>query len=170
MQAMTFRTASSTQIMVTTLVASAFLIGLGSLMFWLAYQYRARPGGSQYIFIFSGCLMLLFFLGSLSFRIRSYEVEGGRLIVKTGFGKKEFDLKTLQSAVLVERPFHGGRRVLGVGGLWSMYGQFSSPSHGKFLAYATETSHGVMLNWMDAKVLVTPEDALQFIKTVQPGK
>jgi len=135
----------------------------------LNHQYRDR-GGIHYVFLFSGCLMFCMVAGSLSFRIRSYEVTSGNLVIKVGFGEKVFPLRDLESVQVQEKPFAGVRKEMGVGGVWSYYGRFRSPRLGGFLAYATSTSSGVLLSWPDKKVLVTPQDAAQFMQAARPNQ
>lgn len=166
---MTFRPAISTQLIVTTTLVSVVLLALGVFLLVLNHQYRDR-GGAHYMFMFSGALLLLLLVGSLSFRIRSYEINSGSLIIKAGFSEKTYPLQTLADIRVEERPFAGARKDMGVGGLWSYYGYFTNPRWGKFFAYATDSSRGVLLIWPDEKVLITPPDAALFIQTVKSSK
>ena len=166
---MTFRPTLSTQLTVTTVLVSVVLLSLGIFLLALSHQYRDR-GGVHYVFLGSGTLMLLLLVGSLSFRIRSYEINSGNLIIKVGFGEKTFPLKNLQDIRVEERPFAGARKDMGVGGLWSYYGHFTNPRWGKFLAYATDSSRGVLLVWPDKQVLITPADAPLFIQSAKSSQ
>ena len=162
---MTFRPAVSNSLIFSTILVSVILLGMGILFLALSYQYRAR--GSHYIILVGACVIFLMLIGSLCFRISSYEINSGNLIIKVGFGQKVFPLSGLQSAKVEEAPFSGARRDMGVGGVWSYYGRFSSARLGPFLAYATSASSGVMLVWPDQKVLVTPQDPDQFIQATR---
>lgn len=166
---MTFRPATGAQILFTTAFASAILLAMGIFFLVLGQQYRGR-GGIHYVFLLSGCLLLALLMGSLNFRVRSYEINSGKLTIHAGLSSKVFPLANLQDARLEERPFAGCRRDLGVGGFWSNYGTFTSPRWGKFLAYASDSSRGVLLVWPDKKLLVTPVDASTFIQTVKSSK
>ncbi len=164
---MVFRPAASHSLFVSTVVVTLFLLGMGVLFLVLNYQNRGR-GGIHYAFLFTACLMFCMVAGSLCFRIRSYEINSGNLVIKVGFGEKVLPLRDLQSVKVEEKPFAGVRREMGVGGVWSYYGRFSGARFGSFLAYATSTSSGVLLIWPDQKVLVTPQDEERFIQAARP--
>jgi hypothetical protein len=166
---MTFRPIVSRQIMLTTLLSSAILLVVGLLLIYLSNQYRGK-GPTRYIILASGCLALFFLLGSTTFRIKSYQIESGNLVIHFGMGKKLFPLNRLTEARIEQNPFSGARRVMGIGGLWCMYGSFSSERLGDFTAYASGTSQGVLLTWPDKKVLVTPDEPERFIKALQTAK
>lgn len=164
---MAFRPAASSSLLSTTILVSVILLSSGVLFLVLNHQFRDR-GGVHYAFLFTGCLMFCMFAGSLSFRIRSYEINAGNLVVKTGFSEKVFPLRDLAGVQVEDNPFAGARRDMGVGGVWSYYGRFSSPRFGGFLAYATSAASGVLLSWPDRKVLVTPQDTAEFMQAVRP--
>ncbi|PWU18821.1 MAG: hypothetical protein C5B50_08105 [Verrucomicrobia bacterium] len=163
---MTFRPATGTQILLVTAFAGAVLFAMGVFFLVLSYQFRAR-GPVEYAFLFSGLSLLLLLVGSTNFRIRRYEVDANRLTVRLGLSAKVFSLQNLEEARVETRPFAGSIRVMGIGGLWSNYGLFSSQRWGKFHAYASDTSVGVLLIWPNKKVLVTPADPLAFIESVK---
>ncbi len=166
---MTFRPATGAQILVTTAIACTVLLGMAVFFLVLSQQYRGR-GEVHYVFLLSGCFLVVLLIGSLALRIRSYQIASGNLAIKMGFSSKVFPLRGLEEARLESRPFRGCRRDLGVGGFWSNYGTFTSSRWGKFLAYASDGSQGVLLVWPDKKVLVTPADASLFIQTINSSK
>ena len=166
---MTFAPVVSKQIWVTTLVASAVLLGVAILLLILAYKCRTRVP-INYVLLVNGIIPLLLLVGSTAFRIRSYEINSSQLVVHLGLGSKNFSLSGLQDVQIVERPFAGARREMGIGGLWSMYGLFRSPERGAFSAYAGNTASGVLLIWPDKKILVTPENASNFVQSVRAAK
>jgi len=166
---MTFRPSFSSSLLFTTILVIVVLLGMSVFFLVLNHQYRDR-GGTHYMFLAGACVMIFMVLGSLNFRIRSYEINSGNLIVKAGLSPKVFQLQNLQSARVEERPFSGARKVAGMGGVWSYYGSFRGPGFGEFSAYATSTSSGVLLSWPDHKVLVTPEDSAGFMKAVRPSQ
>jgi hypothetical protein len=163
---MIFRPSTGGQIVLLTMFASGILLAIAALFLTLSYQFRGR-GGVSYIFLGSGLFLLLLLFGSMNFRIRAYEIDSGNLIIKIGLTQKEYPLQNLQDARLVDQPFAGCRRIMGVGGLWSNCGLFSSPRWSEFYAYASNTSQGVLLTWPDTKVLVTPTDPASFIQAVK---
>jgi hypothetical protein len=163
---MTFRPSTGGQIVLLTMLASGILLAISVLFLTLSYQFRGR-GGVSYVFLGSAMFLLLLLFGSLNFRIRAYAIDSGNLLIKIGLTHKEYPLQTLQDARLVDQPFAGCRRIMGVGGLWSNCGLFSSPRWGEFYAYASNTAQGVLLTWPDAKVLVTPADPTSFIQAVK---
>jgi hypothetical protein len=55
---------------------------------------------------------------------------------------------------------------MGMSGVWSASGSFSNQRFGRFHAYASDMSRGVLLTWPDKKLLVTPEDSAQFIQSL----
>jgi len=166
---MTFHPVVSKQIAGTTLLVGLLLLAGGILMLVLAWQSRGR-GPASYALLSSGALTLLLFFGSAAFRIRSYEITPANLVINFGLGRKLFPWSGLQDARIVEKPFAGGRRELGIGGLWCMYGLFSSPACGKFSAYAGSTASGVLLTWSDKKVLVTPDNPSLFLQSARAAK
>jgi hypothetical protein len=166
---MTFQPIVSKQIGVTTLLASAVLVGVAILLLFLSYKCRERIP-VRYVLLANGILPLLLLFGSTAFRIRSYEITSDQLVIHLGLGSKNFPLSGLQNAQVVERPFAGARRTMGIGGLWSMYGLFHSSQHGAFSAYAATTASGVMLTWPDKKVLIAPEHPSLFVQSVKPAK
>lgn len=166
---MTFQPIVSKQIEVTTLLACAVLVGVAILLLFLSYQCRERLP-IRYLLLANGILPLLLLIGSTAFRIRSYEITSDQLVVHLGLGNKLFPLRGLQNAQIVEKPFVGARRVMGIGGLWSMYGLFKSQEHGAFSAYAATTASGVLLTWPDKKVLIAPENPSLFVQSVKPTK
>ncbi len=163
---MIFRPASGSQLILSTIFICGFLLVLSAFLIWLGYMVRDR-GPIQYVFFISGCFLLLLLAGSVAFRVRGYELSSNQLVVKIGFGQKVFPLQNLQDARLQEKPFAGCRRDFGVGGLWSVSGSFTSPQWGKFLAYASDTSRGVLLTWPDKRVLVTPADPNSFMQSLK---
>ena len=165
---MSFRPAANSSLVLTTVLVSATLLASATLFLFLSYQNRGR-GGIHYVFLFTGCLMFCMVAGSLSFRVRSYDIASGNLVVKVGFGEKVFPLGDLVSVQAEEQPFAGALREFGVGGVWSYAGRFRSSRLGRFSAYATSTASGVLLTWPDKKLLVTPQDQTQFLHAVRPG-
>lgn len=163
---MIFRPSTGGQIVLLTMLASGILLAIAALFLTLGYQFRDR-GSVHYIFLGSGAFLLLLLAGSLNFRIRSYEVDSGNLVVKIGLTRKVHSLEGLEDARLEQRPFAGCRRIVGVGGLWSNCGHFVSPRWGDFYAYASSTDQGILLTWPDVKVLVTPADPASFIVAVK---
>lgn len=163
---MTFRPTLGGQIILLTIIASTMLLAMAAMFLTLGYQFRDR-GSVHYIFLGSGGFLVLLLLGSLNFRIRSYELSSGHLVVKIGLATKTFSLEKLQDVRLEARPFAGCRRIMGVGGLWSNCGVFSSPRWGEFHAYASNSAEGVLLVWPDNKVLITPADPAAFVQAVR---
>jgi PH (Pleckstrin Homology) domain-containing protein len=163
---MIFRPSTGGQIVLLTMLASGILLAIAALFLTLGYQFRDR-GGAHYIFLGSGAFLLLLFFGSLNFRIRSYEIDSGNFVIKIGLTQKVYSLQNLEDARVVDQPFAGCRRIMGVGGLWSNCGLFSSPRWGEFYAYASNTDRGVLLTWPGTKVVVTPADPTSFIQSVK---
>lgn len=163
---MIFRPSSGGQIMLLTALASGILLAIAALFLSLGYQFRDR-GSVHYVFVGSGAFLLLLFVGSLNFRIRSYEIQSGNLVIKIGMARKVHSLDNLQDTRVEQQPFAGCRRIVGVGGFWSNCGVFSSSRWGEFHAYASTTSEGVLLTWPDIKILVTPADPVSFIQAVK---
>jgi hypothetical protein len=139
---------------------------MGVLFLFLNHQYRER-GPVHYAFLFSGCLMFLLLLGSFSFRIRSFEISSGNLVIYIGWSHKVYSLSGLQDVHVEEKPFAGARKEMGVGGVWSVSGRFNNPRFGRFYSYASDMSRGVLLSWADKKVLVTPSDAEAFMQSAR---
>ncbi|HZV35634.1 MAG TPA: PH domain-containing protein [Verrucomicrobiae bacterium] len=166
---MTFRPVASTQVAVTTIVALSILVALGILFLVIQHQTRDR-GITHHTLLFVGCLLLFLAAGSLGFRIRSYEINSGNLIIHAGFGKKVVPLAGLKSVSLEENPFAGATKDAAMAGVWSYYGAFSSTKFGLFHAYATTTARGVMLTWPDKKVLVTPDNTSHFLQSVKQAQ
>jgi hypothetical protein len=79
--------------MVSTALASVMLLVMGVCFLVIGYQNPAP--GQRKVFFAAGALALGLLIGSLAFRIRSYEMSGGNLIVKVGFGEKLFPLTGL---------------------------------------------------------------------------
>ncbi|HWF20220.1 MAG TPA: PH domain-containing protein [Verrucomicrobiae bacterium] len=165
---MTFRPVVSTQLVITTTLALVVLLALGILFLVLQHQTRDRAS-VHYSFLFAGCLMIFLVAGSFSFRIRSYEINSGNLVVHVGFGKKIFPLNGLQNVSLEERPFAGATKDAAMAGIWSYCGIFSSQKFGTFHAYATTPAQGALLTWADKKVLVTPDDTTRFMQSLKPA-
>jgi hypothetical protein len=166
---MMFRPASSSQVLFITSLVILILLGLSVLFFSLQFQAR-NQAPIRALFLVLACVMLFLAVGSLAFRIRSYEISGGELVIHTGFGKKVVPLQGLQDVSVVHNPFAGARKNAAISGVWSFYGVFTSPQLGDFHAYATVTSQGVLLSWPDKKILVTPVDAAAFIQSVKTVK
>jgi hypothetical protein len=166
---MSFRPAVSSQITTTTILALVVLFTSAILFLFLQHQFRDRVA-VHYTFLISGCFMFFLAIGSFSFRITSYEISSGNLVVHLGFGKKIFPLSGLQNISLEESPFSGARKNAAMAGVWSYCGVFNSAKLGEFHAYATDTSRGVLLTWPDKKVLVTPQDATSFVQSARSAK
>jgi len=165
---MTFRPAANDMVS-STAMAGVLVIGLAILFLTLFFTQREK-GGVRYVFLGAFCFLCFLLVGSLSYRIRSYEVSSGNLVVNLGFSQKIFPLANLQDAHAISMPFAGARKNAANAGVWSYCGLFSSPALGSFRAYATERSQGVLLTWPDQKVFVTPEDAEKFIQSVKSAK
>lgn len=100
-------------------------------------------------------------------RIRNLTLTGQTLSIKLTFWTARFDLAGLRSVEADANALKGSLRTFGNGGVGAFHGYFWSKRMGKFHAYVTDPSRAVVLRWVDKCVVVSPEDAQQFVEAAR---
>jgi hypothetical protein len=86
-----------------------------------------------------------------------YAVGGGDFaVLRRGARPLLFPLAGLAAAAPAAMP--PSLRLLGSGGMFGWYGRFRAGEWGAYRAYATDRRRGVLLQWPDGRLFVSPED------------
>lgn len=146
--------------------------------------YFRAPWGARLKFMTGGTILLLivsffyvdfegaiFVIGILLIctllAIQGYSIENGMLKIHRIGWTKDFNLKNLTSAEFNPVATAGSIRTFGIGGLFGFIGYFHNSFLGNYRAYATDMSDSVVLNFEGKKVVITPEQPSEFVKTIQ---
>ncbi len=124
-----------------------------------------------------GVITLVLVLVPLAFAPRGYEIRGKTLRVRTILARLSYNLSTLSEARVADPSevfsWRNTLRTFGVGGLFGYYGYFWNPRLGKFLAFATNRKHLVVLRFPAAlglpgrTLVVSPHDPHGFVQQVK---
>jgi len=115
-------------------------------------------------------VILVIFLAAVTFAIRGYSVHQGKLLIHRLGWATTYDLANLTSAEVSPGATVGSVRALGIGGLFGFVGHFRNAVLGSYKAYATNELNTVVLGFSGEKIVVTPDDPLQFVDAVQAAQ
>jgi len=100
------------------------------------------------------------------FMVRGYSIVDDKLFVHRLGWSTTFDLAELKAAEFSPGATMGSIRVFGVGGLFGFIGRFRNTMLGPYRAYATDSDHTVVLEFERFKVVVTPDNPIDFVATL----
>ncbi len=104
---------------------------------------------------------------SLLLMVTGYSVQGGKVVVHGLLWRKAFDLCELEDIVVEPNITSNSVRSFGLGGLFSSMGYFNNKELGRYLGYMTDPQNAVVLDFMNQRVVVTPEDPEAFHAAVK---
>ena len=129
---------------------------------WYAWS---RTGASvALIAIISPPLILL--IAALCI-IRGYVLTAEEIVVKRLGWVNRFALSELRSVQGDNEAMSNSLKLLGNTGLLSYSGYFWNRKIGRYRAFATDPSRGVVLTYANRKILLTPDDPQRFIVRVR---
>lgn len=144
----------------TRLITSAAIV----LLFAIPGFLFLRPAIGSAVFIVAG-LNTLVCLGCLLWAPRGYSIEPARIQVHRLIGPALIPLVSFQSARPAEpADFKGIMRTFGNGGLFGIYGYFTSPRLGAHRWFSTRSTHLVVVIAQDTPYVLSPDNPVLFLK------
>lgn len=145
-----FRSPWSTNLKIST----AILTGLLVVAMFISGPVGALLGAALYA-------------ASLLLMVTGYSVQEGKIIVHGLLWRKAFDLCELQDIEVAPNITSNSVRSFGLGGLFSSMGYFNNSELGRYLGYMTDPQNAVVLDFVNQRVVVTPEDPEAFHDAVK---
>ena len=112
-------------------------------------------------------IFLAILVGSAVFGVRGYTVREGELLIHRLGWSTRFDLAELSVANFSPGATMGSVRTFGIGGLFGYVGRFRNTVLGSYIAYATNSSNTVVLEFDRKTVVVTPDRPSEFVAVVK---
>ncbi len=106
-------------------------------------------------------------LGAAFFIIRSYRIEGETLLVDRLLWTTRVPLAGLLSASIELNAMRASIRKCGNGGLYSFTGWYWSRALGHYRAFVTDPTHTVVLRFPTRTIVVSPENADDFVRAIR---
>ena len=106
------------------------------------------------------------------FIIRGYEVDLDRqqlTIHRLGWNTT-FSLNFLQAVYHDTKAMKSSIRLFGNGGLFSFTGLYRNKTLGMYRAFVNDPKYSVVLEWPDRTIVVSPEDAAEFVDCIESKK
>lgn len=117
-----------------------------------------------FISIFIGVVICA---GSALFMVRSYTINGQKLIIHRLGWTTEFDLNRLKEVIINRDAMSGSWRMFGIGGFFGYIGSYRNDELGNFRAYATHRYNCVVMQFENQTIVVTPGAPQSFAETIQ---
>jgi len=109
-------------------------------------------------------LILALAAGAALFTIRGYTITPDAILVHRLFWDTRLSREGLLSATVQSQAMEGSFMLFGNGGMFSICGWFWSKNLGRIRAYATNLNCTVILRWEHRTVVVSPENAVEFVQ------
>lgn len=103
----------------------------------------------------------------LFFSVSGYSVKDGRLLVHRLGWSTKFDLARLSAFNADPHAMMGSIRLFGSAGLFCVIGYYRNGVLGHYRAYVTDSARSVVLEFGDAKIVVSPDDPQAFVETLR---
>ena len=118
--------------------------------------------------VFMGCLGALLLVATYAWSPRSYTIAERSILVKRLIGTARIPLDGIREArIATPDDFRGCLRLLGNGGLFGYYGQFSTTKLGECKWYVTNRSNAVVIVTRTGTTVFSPDDADGFLAAIQ---
>jgi hypothetical protein len=118
--------------------------------------------------VFMGCLGALLLLATYAWSPRSYTISERSILVKRLIGTVRIPLDGIREArIATPDDFRDCIRLLGNGGLFGYYGQFSTAKLGECKWYVTNQSNAVVIVTRTGTTVFSPDDANGFLAAIQ---
>jgi hypothetical protein len=118
--------------------------------------------------VFMGCLGALLLVATYTWSPRSYTVSERSIVVKRLIGTVRIPLDGIREArIATPDDFRDCLRLLGNGGLFGYYGQFSTARLGECTWYVTNQSNAVVVITRAGTTVFSPDDADGFLAAIQ---
>jgi hypothetical protein len=112
-------------------------------------------------------LVGLLLVGALVFSVRGYSIERDRVVIhRMGWGSA-FPLDELEGAWAAPHATMGSMRLAGVGGVFGFLGRYRNSTLGVYRSFATDHHRTVVLDFEGERVVVTPDDPEEFLRSVR---
>jgi hypothetical protein len=105
------------------------------------------------------------FVGCVLYTIRGYVVTPKHIAVKRLLWSTYLSRHDIATASVVDIDRRGWR-IAGNGGAFAFSGVFTSPEIGRYRAFMTGPKRGVLLEYPNRKVVLTPDDPERFVRTL----
>lgn len=129
--------------------------------------YRAVPVPTGFTHRFGvgvAMIPLLILVGALFFVVRGFPIDKGQLCVARLLSTTRFPLAGLVNVYADAQACKGAWKVAGNGGLFSFTGWFQSKRLGRFRVFVTDFREGVVLEFEDRVLVISPADPQVFIE------
>lgn len=103
----------------------------------------------------------------LFFSVSGYSVKDGQLLVHRLGWSTKFDLARLSAFNVNPHAMSGSIRLFGSAGLFCVIGYYRNGVLGHYRAYVTDSARSVVLEFGDAKIVVSPDDPQAFVETLR---
>lgn len=103
----------------------------------------------------------------LFFSVSGYSVRNGQLLVHRLGWSTKFDLGRLSAFSANPHAMMGSIRLFGSAGLFCIIGYYRNGVLGHYRAYATDSKNAVVLEFGDAKIVVSPDDPPAFVAALR---
>jgi hypothetical protein len=118
--------------------------------------------------VFMGCLGAVLLVATYAWSPRSYTISERSILVKRLIGIARIPLDGIREArIATPDDFRDCMRLLGNGGLFGYYGQFSTAKLGECTWYVTNQSHAVVVITRTGTTVFSPDDADGFLAAIQ---
>jgi hypothetical protein len=138
---------------VMSIVTTAVCVGCSTLALTL-------PSGGVFI---GAMLPMGVLVGCALYTIRGYDVTSKHIAIKRLLWSTYLSRHDIGKASVVDIDRRGWR-IAGNGGAFAYSGVFSSPQFGRYRAYMTGPKRGVLLEYPNRKVVLTPDDPERFVR------
>lgn len=156
---MLYKTSLDKHAITLTALITALFIFIIAMQFSIITDEEGRDGA----YYTSIACLLIYFL-SFAFRPLGYQITASEIIIIRPLTNAHIKRLDVQSAeVMNSNVLNGAIRTFGVGGLWGYYGNFYNFSLGRMIWYATRKDKIVLLKTTKENIIITPDDAEQFV-------
>jgi len=143
------------------LIAISTLISI--LLLAIATFTLASGRGGEF---FGAVVPIAILVGSGLTMIRGYAITDEHIAIKRLIWSTYIGRHDLEGARVVELDRYGGWRVAGNGGLFSFSGIFQNEQLGRYRAFSTGGTRGVVLDYPSRRIFLTPDDPERFVRAL----
>lgn len=152
-----------------TLIAVTSIVGLllvGIVLLGLLVGPRSNP-------IWIGSMVVLpvvILVATACLGVWGYRIQNQTLYIQRLGWETAIALAHLESAEQVPAAMKGSIKTWGNGGLFGFVGRFRNATLGPYQAYATDLTRTVVLTFPDRKIVLSPEEPEQFVRTLSDAE
>ena len=147
---------------ISLLIAVICVVAAVSLM--VVPHPPTTPTAPYWLHEWAAGLLLALVAGAALFTIRGYTITPDAILIRRLFWDTRLPREGLLSATSETQAMEGSLKLFGNGGMLSISGLFWSKKLGRFRAYATNLNCTVVLRWEKRTVVVSPDNAAEFVR------